>query len=349
MITTIITTYHRPKLLKRAVESVLSQTYPNFKVCVYDNGSDEETSNIMREFLEKDSRVFYHRHPENIGMMGNYKYAYERVDTKYFSFLSDDDYLLPHFYETALRDYEIYPDAGFVACRVTAYDENQQLVGDVLSRWERQGYYKAPMGMVEMLKSNGRFPVPTGVLFQTEIVKDISPDWRKEVQLLWDPDYLLQISAKYPFVINKEICAIYCAHADAFSTEYYMDVFESTKNLHVYVTATSAIQQKILASGLLRKDIKRLANLAFLNMVADVFNIYLWNYGKRKKYKEALHALRVYKDTYGYNKQIVTILFVRTVQHLINFLPSRHTVFHALKMPLRMAKRSFKKLISGKS
>ena len=102
-ITTVITTYHRPELLRRAVDSVLSQTYPFFQVCVYDNGSDDATFDLMKEYEKKDSRVAYYRHPSNIGMMKNYQYGFSKVNTPYFSFLSDDDFFSPWFYGNSFK------------------------------------------------------------------------------------------------------------------------------------------------------------------------------------------------------------------------------------------------------
>jgi glycosyltransferase involved in cell wall biosynthesis len=53
-VTTIIATYHRPKLLRRAIKSVLAQTYPHFQVFVYHNASGDETATVMRK-LAKDA------------------------------------------------------------------------------------------------------------------------------------------------------------------------------------------------------------------------------------------------------------------------------------------------------
>src|SRR5579863_2991538 len=105
-ITTIITTRQRPALLKRAINSVLNQTYSNFEVCIYDNASNDETEKIVRAFAERDSRVKYHCHSSNIGLMSNYKYAFGQLRSPLFSLLSDDDFLLPCFYETALKGFE---------------------------------------------------------------------------------------------------------------------------------------------------------------------------------------------------------------------------------------------------
>ena len=67
LITTIIPTYRRPKLLRRAIMSVLNQTSPHFQICVYDNASGDETAAVVAEFSKNDPRVKYHCHTENIG------------------------------------------------------------------------------------------------------------------------------------------------------------------------------------------------------------------------------------------------------------------------------------------
>src|SRR5476649_2744950 len=73
-ITTIIPTFQRPKYLKKALQSVLSQTYSNFQVWVCDNASGDETASIVAEFSKKDPRVHYFCHEKNIGMLANYQF-----------------------------------------------------------------------------------------------------------------------------------------------------------------------------------------------------------------------------------------------------------------------------------
>jgi glycosyltransferase involved in cell wall biosynthesis len=53
-ITTNICTYRRPKMLRRAIESVLNQTYQDFRICIYDNNSGDDTAAVAAEFVEKD-------------------------------------------------------------------------------------------------------------------------------------------------------------------------------------------------------------------------------------------------------------------------------------------------------
>ena len=85
-ITTVIPTYRRPKLLRRAIQSVLNQTYPHFLVCVYDNASGDETEEVVAEIAHRDSRVRYHRYPENIGLVRNFAYGAAQVVTPFLDF-----------------------------------------------------------------------------------------------------------------------------------------------------------------------------------------------------------------------------------------------------------------------
>jgi glycosyltransferase involved in cell wall biosynthesis len=62
-ITTVIPTYRRPRLLSRAIRSVLSQNYPHLEVHVYDNGSGDGTPQVVAELAERDPRVKYHCPP----------------------------------------------------------------------------------------------------------------------------------------------------------------------------------------------------------------------------------------------------------------------------------------------
>ncbi|HTT77549.1 MAG TPA: glycosyltransferase family A protein, partial [Candidatus Binataceae bacterium] len=108
-ITTIVPTFRRPRLLERAIRSVLAQNYDAFQLCVYDNASGDETAAVVARLARGDPRIKYHRHPCNIGAWNNFKYGLDQVATPYFNFLSDDDALLPGFFEAALHALESRP------------------------------------------------------------------------------------------------------------------------------------------------------------------------------------------------------------------------------------------------
>jgi len=209
LITTIIPTYRRPRLLSRAIKNVLNQTYPNFQICVYDNASNDETRSIVLELGKEDSRLKYYCHSENIGALANFNYGLLHVQTPFFSILSDDDIVLPHFYQTALEGFEKYPNAIFSAGSVISMTDKGQVLSNQLSSWPREGYFSAPDGLFQMLGM--QHPTWTGVLFRKEVIDEIGI-LDSEVGLLADMDYELRIAARFGFVISKKPCAIWMAH-----------------------------------------------------------------------------------------------------------------------------------------
>ncbi len=62
-----ISTYNRAHTLRRAVDSVINQTYPEWVLFVVDDGSTDNTKEIMEEYQEKDPRIFYIRFLEHRG------------------------------------------------------------------------------------------------------------------------------------------------------------------------------------------------------------------------------------------------------------------------------------------
>ena len=62
VVTIVITTFRRPNLLKRAIKSVLQQTYPYFEIRVYDDASGDETEKVVSEFSKVDPRIHFHSH-----------------------------------------------------------------------------------------------------------------------------------------------------------------------------------------------------------------------------------------------------------------------------------------------
>ena len=205
LITTIIPTYRRPRLLRRAIESALAQTYPHLQVCVYDNASGDETASVVQEFARGDPRVHYHCQPENIGALRNFIYGAERVDTPFFSFLSDDDLLLPAFYETALTAFEKYPEAILSVTPTVLLDDKGSILKVPLAAWN-PGLYRPPEGLRAMLKYA---PVTwTGVLFRREVIERVGM-LDEEVGDASDLDFEFRAAARFPVVVSRQPGAIF--------------------------------------------------------------------------------------------------------------------------------------------
>ena len=220
MITTIIPTYRRPQLLKQTIHSVLEQTYPHFQVCVYDNASGDETALVVAEIAKADPRVKYYCHAENIGAFDNFQFGLKRVETPFFSFLSDDDLVLPEFYQTALAGFESYPDAVFSVTDVIHEGRDGNILKMALEKWS-PGFYQPPKGLIEVLK-NGHSEW-TGILFRKEVTEVVGL-LDQETGVFSDLDFTLRMAARCPFVVSKQPGAIFNLSMSHIRVPYLFDL-----------------------------------------------------------------------------------------------------------------------------
>ncbi len=237
MITIFIPTYKRPQTLKKAIQSAIDQTWKDLQIVVCDNASGDETQEIIRTFAEKDPRIHSICHPENIGMLGNYTYMLSILNTDFFSFLSDDDILLPHFCETAMEGFSQFPDSAFFAASTVIINEEKKIVRVPLEEWSREGRFLPEEGLREMI---GKYVVPTTVLCRKFV--EIDP----ENPSGWDCDFFIQLAARYPFAISKKICGVYLSHSTSFTVRQSpLTSIQSINRLITRVQAFSWMDPKI--------------------------------------------------------------------------------------------------------
>lgn len=95
-ISVIIPLYNKGALVKRAIDSVLSQTYQEFEIIVLDDGSKDDSAQYVKEYT--DDRVKYY-YKENGGVSSARNYGIEKSTNDWIVFLDADDELLPNALE----------------------------------------------------------------------------------------------------------------------------------------------------------------------------------------------------------------------------------------------------------
>ncbi|MEZ9305126.1 glycosyltransferase [Vibrio breoganii] len=92
LVSVYICTYNRSHLLKRAIHSVLSQSYANIQIVVCSDNSTDNTDAVMEEFLQQYSNIMYFKLPVNSGACAARNKAIENSSGMYITGLDDDDY-----------------------------------------------------------------------------------------------------------------------------------------------------------------------------------------------------------------------------------------------------------------
>jgi glycosyltransferase involved in cell wall biosynthesis len=105
-------TFNRASLIKKALDSLLAQTYGNFELIISDNCSTDETEKVCREYAIKDKRISYIKQKENIGLIANSLFVLTCASGEYFMWACDDDWWDTKFIELLKKPLDENPDYG---------------------------------------------------------------------------------------------------------------------------------------------------------------------------------------------------------------------------------------------
>lgn len=123
-----ITVFNQAHYIGEALESVLSQDYPNLEVVVSDNCSTDTIELTMSRYLH-DSRVKYFRNELNIGMIANARKAlYEYSSGELALHLDGDDYLIDRRYISKAVDLLERHNLVMVFSRIKAFYEKKNIL-----------------------------------------------------------------------------------------------------------------------------------------------------------------------------------------------------------------------------
>lgn len=134
LVSLVITTFNRREKLKKALDSVVNQTYKNLEIIIGDNHSEDGTEELCREYAAKDPRIKYFRHAENLGMTANGNFVTKQATGEYFYPLCDDDWIDLDYIEKCIDFANTHPDYVLITSATKSYDENYNLLKIIESK-----------------------------------------------------------------------------------------------------------------------------------------------------------------------------------------------------------------------
>ena len=310
LVTTVLPTFRNPGLLTRAIDSVLGQTFRDLRLSIYDDASDDETEGVVAGFAAKDARVAYHRHPSNIGLVHNFAFGLEHVTTPYFSFLSEDDWLLPDLYSIGVEGLEAQPAAAFLSTRVIHVDDELRVIRQADITAGPAELHKPPQGLLTMLESGA--PTWTGTLFRTSAAQGIG-GLNPETGDLIDVDLVLRLAANHPFMVDPRPGAVFSRRRDSVSGQLRL-----RSTWPGWPTMIANLQREALPPEVWKK----VEEILTAQLIARLYGTGLSS-SRRGNSDDAIEAARILDAGYGRPREART---VRLAELLFRRLPPLQTV-----------------------
>lgn len=119
-VSVIIPSYNTAAYIGQALDSVLNQTYDNYEIIVVDDGSTDNTYEIIQNYRPL---ITYH-YQENQGLPGARNTGIRIATGEYISLLDADDVFLPHHLENSVKYLEAHKNLGFIFADVIFFNND---------------------------------------------------------------------------------------------------------------------------------------------------------------------------------------------------------------------------------
>lgn len=178
-VSVIIPTYNCEKFLNDSIGSLLNQTASDFEIIVVDNKSTDNTVNVVKDFIAKDSRISIIELNENLKQGIARNIGVEHAKGDYIMFLDGDDKAAPDFVEK-MYDKIVQDKADMTICRWMTFDDKTGKIND------KHGYANFHR-------------LPEQYLHQGFTWRDIKDELFSQSNVPWDKIY------KKSFLIDKDV------------------------------------------------------------------------------------------------------------------------------------------------
>lgn len=126
LVSVIVPVYNSSSYIKRCVDAIRSQTYSNLEIILVDDGSKDNSLEMMEEYAKEDSRIVV-IHKENGGSSSARNVGIARATGKYICFCDSDDYYEKDIVEKLAYVFDTKEDAIISQCMSVCRNEDESL------------------------------------------------------------------------------------------------------------------------------------------------------------------------------------------------------------------------------
>ena len=147
LISIVMPAYNAGKYIEQAIESVIGQTYKNWELIVLDDGSVDDTKEIIQQKVQCDKRIFLYENESNMGVSATRNRGIEVAKGDWVAFLDSDDAWEKEKLEKQVSFLENHEDAKIIFT-ASAYINEENKRSDYIL------HVPTTVGFKELLKQN---------------------------------------------------------------------------------------------------------------------------------------------------------------------------------------------------
>jgi glycosyltransferase involved in cell wall biosynthesis len=205
LVSIIIPTYNRASYIQKALDSVFKQTYRDFEVIVIDDGSSDNTKEVLQKY---GNRIRY-SYQDNHGISHARNTGIRNSKGDYIAFLDSDDYWLPEKLNRQIELFHTNPEYGMVASCCASI----RLDGSYRDK-NRPG--KSGWILKDLFQAN--FIRTSSAVIKKDCFDRVGV-FDEQLKECEEYDLWLRIAAQFPIGFINESLAVYVDNPDGVSTD----------------------------------------------------------------------------------------------------------------------------------
>lgn len=174
-ISVVVPNYNHASYLPHCLNAILSQSVRPNEVIIVDDGSTDNSVEVVLEFAKKDASIKLILNKQNLGVELTNLKGLESATCDYIIFAAADDYLLPGFFEKSLKLLAKHPEAGLCSTLCRRINENEEYldtVPEVPYMLNSPGYIP-PQRMQEIMLTRDNWDImPSTALYNLKLMKE---------------------------------------------------------------------------------------------------------------------------------------------------------------------------------
>ena len=202
-LTVFTPTYNRIRLLKRGYEALCRQTLKDFCWLIIDDGSTDDTKDVVSLWIKEGKIPITYVYKENGGLHTGYNKAIEIMDTELCVCIDSDDYMPSEAVEKIVKKWKKEGNPSVGGILGLDFDENGNPIG---------GYFSNEIKTLKMIEMKPKYhhEGDVKVVHRTELLKLVAPMPSFDGERNFNPIYLFyKIDVRYPLLLlNDNICNV---------------------------------------------------------------------------------------------------------------------------------------------
>lgn len=225
----VIPAFDGDRFISETLESVLAQTYQDFEVIVIDDGSKDNTSAIVKDFISKYPGKIRYLYQENKGVAAARNRGIKESLCELIAFIDQDDLWMPEKLKKSIRYLEENREVGMVYNKADRFG--------LLAASANNAYCEGNI-FLKLLKNDFDIPTCSAVIRREVFVSTGFFDEDPELAGSDDYDMWLRISHRYKIGYINEALSLWRVHSGGYSYSHFESMIKARlkvfkKNIHL--------------------------------------------------------------------------------------------------------------------